>query len=166
MQALSACWLEAVKMQCKSNACWDHDSLTVAAAPTHRVCDQQPDQHTLICAPSGQGLNDSSLKGCQEGNGLNSLAQAHFVSQDDMLVLLPGKEEPVEALQLVGVQLIPLQEGGIFTEFAHAQLAPCCRACATAMTADGLQDTMISLFPRVVVGVVLGRAGQGGGCDR
>ena len=75
---------------------------------------------------------------------MDGLAQAHFISQDDMLALLPGKVEPVEALQLVGVQLTPLQEGGVAAEFAHAQLAPCCRTCAAAMTAASLQEAKVS----------------------
>ena len=36
-----------------------------------------------------------------EGNTLDSLAQAHFVSQDAIVVLHPGVDEPIKALQLV-----------------------------------------------------------------
>lgn len=56
-----------------------------------------------------------------------------------MLVLLPSKVQPVEPLQLVGVQLTPAQEGGIAAELASTQLTPCCRARAAGLAAAGLQ---------------------------
>lgn len=41
---------------------------------------------------------EDPLEGSQEGNSLNGFAEPHLISQDDMLPLLPGKVQPVEAL--------------------------------------------------------------------
>ena len=41
----------------------------------------------------------------EEGDGLDGLPQAHLISQDGVGVLGPGEAQPVESLQLVGVQL-------------------------------------------------------------
>jgi hypothetical protein len=40
----------------------------------------------------------------EEGDGLNSLAQSHLISQDGIALLVPGFDEPVETLRLVGTQ--------------------------------------------------------------
>lgn len=44
-------------------------------------------------------LRDYSLT--YEGNTLDCLAQAHLISQDAVVVLHPGVDEPIKALQLV-----------------------------------------------------------------
>ena len=63
-------------------------------------------------------------EGSQEGYGLDGFAKPHFICQNDMLPLLPGKVEPVEAFQLVGVQAAtPLQEAGAVAELTSAYLA-------------------------------------------
>ena len=43
-------------------------------------------------------------KGVEEDYGLDGFAQAHFVSQDGVGALSPGKAKPVQALQLVHVK--------------------------------------------------------------
>ena len=45
-----------------------------------------------------------------EGDALDGLAQAHLVGQDAVVVLHPGVDEPVEALQLVVPQRARPQE--------------------------------------------------------
>lgn len=43
-------------------------------------------------------------QGVEEDDGLDGFAQAHFVGQDGVGALSPGKPKPVQALQLVHVQ--------------------------------------------------------------
>ncbi len=45
-----------------------------------------------------------------EGDTLDGLAEAHLVGEDAVVVLHPGVDEPVEALQLVVAQLPSAQE--------------------------------------------------------
>lgn len=43
----------------------------------------------------------------EEDGGLDRLSQTHLVSQDGVRALSPGESQPVESLQLVGVQRPP-----------------------------------------------------------
>jgi len=40
---------------------------------------------------------DDLLESSKESNGLNGLAETHFICKDDMLPLLPSKVKPIEA---------------------------------------------------------------------
>ena len=43
----------------------------------------------------------------EEDSGLDRLSQTHFIGQDSVGALSPGEAQPVEALQLVGMQRSP-----------------------------------------------------------
>ena len=47
------------------------------------------------------------VEGVEEDGGLDRLAQAHLVGQDGVGALGPGEPQPVQPLQLVGVQRAP-----------------------------------------------------------
>ena len=57
--------------------------------------------------PNWKGMTAADLleERVEEGDGLDGLPQAHLISQDGVGVLGPGEAQPVESLQLVGVQL-------------------------------------------------------------
>ena len=52
-------------------------------------------------------MADLFVQGVQEDGGLHCLSQAHLVGQDGVRGLRPGEPQPVQPLQLVGVQGAP-----------------------------------------------------------
>ena len=67
----------------------------------------------------------SSKKGrTQQADALHSLAEAHLVSQNAVLVLVPRVDEPVEAIQLVIPESACFQEVRLTLQGPVLELAP------------------------------------------
>ncbi len=79
-----------------------------------------PQEKALENSSFGALLGSLLPEGCEVGNGLDGLPQAHLVSQDNVFALPPGKEQPVKTFELVGEQLPALQEGWSFAVLLDA----------------------------------------------
>jgi len=60
----------------------------------------------------------------QQADALHSLAQAHLVSKNAVLVLVPRVDQPVEAIQLVVPESACLQEVWLALQGPVLELAP------------------------------------------
>ena len=49
----------------------------------------------------------------EESDGLDSFAQAHFIGENDIPVLIPGLDQPVETVELVVSEQFPVFVNGL-----------------------------------------------------
>lgn len=95
-----------------------------------------------------RGTSGVVRKGSKQADGLNGLAQAHLVCQHHILVLLPGMQQPVQAFQLVAVQLAAVQKRRRLQESARA---------LTLRLSQSLQPALRPLHGTTAVTACLGR---------
>ena len=115
----------------------------------------------------GRGESGESPHGSQERDGHDGLAEPHLICQDHIAAVDPCVEEPVETLQLVGVQIAPLQEvWGLWKAaacptscclsfcFSSPCLLPSCRTeavttkcCPSYQLALPLRSLRFSMYP-------------------
>ena len=109
LSALGAVWqqhsstpLLTMRFQFKYQACCSRTSEAILHPALLYALDQACRYIILLTSERLQAecvLRDHTLT--YEGNTLDCLAQAHFISQDAIVVLHPGVNEPIKALQLV-----------------------------------------------------------------
>ena len=81
----------------------------------------------------------SNKKGrTEQADALHSLAEPHLVSKNAVLVLVPGVDEPVEAIQLVVPESACLQEVWLALQGPVLELAP-----GHVRGTGGLQQTLL-----------------------
>ena len=90
----------------------DHARVLVAHVGDHVELRGPEGKLSLPVDEGGQRHSDEErssavallVEGVKEGDGLDGLAEAHLVGEDDVGVVAPGVAGPGDALQLVGVE--------------------------------------------------------------